>query len=57
MTFESAVNYIAQFADRKSSIDTNHFCNLSSKQFVRNVGGNTVVRGRGRQARRKLSTA
>jgi hypothetical protein len=45
-TFESAVNYIAQFADRKSSIDTNRTRNLSSLQTQRGRGGNSAGRGR-----------
>jgi hypothetical protein len=46
-TFESAVNYIAQFADRKSSIDTNHSRNLSSLQMQRERVGGSAGRGRG----------
>jgi hypothetical protein len=44
-TFESAVNYIAQFADRKSSMDTNRTRNLSSLQIQRGRGGNSAGRG------------
>jgi hypothetical protein len=50
-TFESAVNYIAQFADHKSSIDTNRFCNLSSIQVQRGRGLPTAGRGRRRGGR------
>lgn len=46
-TFESAVNYIAQFADRKSSIDTNRSRNLSSLQMQHGRGGAAAGRGRG----------
>jgi hypothetical protein len=47
-TFESAVNYIAQFAHQKSSIDTNRPQNLSSIQVQRGRGHGMVGRGRGR---------
>jgi hypothetical protein len=49
--FESAVNYIAQFADRKSSIDTNRPRNLSSIQVQRGRGHSIAGRGRGRSGR------
>jgi len=49
-TFESAVNYIAQFADRKSSLDVTRSRNLSSLQVQRGRGG-AAGRGRGRGGR------
>jgi hypothetical protein len=50
-TFESAVNYIAQFADQKSSIDTNRPRNLSSLQVQPGRGSGMAGRGRGRGGR------
>ena len=53
-TFESAVNYIAQFADRKSSLDITRSRNVSSLQMQRGRmsgrgrGGRTNAFGRGR---------
>jgi hypothetical protein len=50
-TFESAVNYVAQFADRKASLDTNRSRNLSSIQMQRGRNADVAGRGRGRGGR------
>jgi hypothetical protein len=50
-TFESAVNYIAQFTDQKSSLDSNRSRNFSSLQMQRGRGSGAAGRGRGRGGR------